>query len=162
MLGRISPMDGASDLSAPRADLLVFLFPACPLCGQIILNLIQNQFYSIVFNDTSEISGGRRDEERKSRLNFVVPLREQQQQQHKRQPVLSLNHPKKPGESEKSHRVSITPERGAKYQRRLRLCKRMFWKIYDLAKMTPFLLPVGKKSMTWRLETPFFSVWTPA
>lgn len=126
MLGRISPMDGASDLSASRADLLVFLFPACPLWGQIILNLIQNQFYSIVFNDTSEISGGRRDEESKSRLNFVVPLREQQQQQHKRLPELSLHHPKKPGESEKSQRVSITHERGTKYQRRLRLRKRMF------------------------------------
>lgn len=85
-------MDGASDLSVSRADLLVFLFPACPPCGQIILNLIQTQFYSMVFNDTSEISGGRRDEERKSRFNFVVPLREQQQQD-KMLPVLSLQSP---------------------------------------------------------------------
>lgn len=72
MLGRISPMDGASDLSASRADLLVFLFPACPLCGQIIHNLIQNQFCSIVFNDTSEISGAHKDEEENSPLNFAV------------------------------------------------------------------------------------------
>lgn len=83
-------MDGASDLSASRADLLVFLFPACPLCGQIILNLIQNQFGSIVFNDTSEISGGHRDEEEKNQLNFAMLLREQQ---HKMLHVLSLQHP---------------------------------------------------------------------
>lgn len=85
---------GLQILSASRADLLVFLFPACPLCGQIILNLIQNQFDSIVFNDTSEISAGQRDEEAKSQLNFAMLLREQQQQQrHTMLPVLSLHCP---------------------------------------------------------------------
>lgn len=75
MLGRIFADGwGFRFVSIQREDLLVFFFPPS-LRRQIILSLIQNQFYSIVFNYTSEISGGHRDGEGQGVVsNFGVLL----------------------------------------------------------------------------------------